>query len=242
MYKPIIYVILALICIIIFIQSIKIYNAFNVIDNCKNTNFNLVSPNNNKKLLLLGDSTVCGTALNNCNDSIAHKFYNYGYNVTKIGEVGFTINDLFKELLKNKHLLKKKYDLTVIFIGTNDILQHPYINTNKITKNLNALLYLITQYNCDGNLGQIIIPSKGNNTNMGLLIPPFTTLLQNRINAYDQIKQNVCSKFNVHFVPLSDKLYKCGNKCRNSDNMHLNGTGFDIVVNDIMTFIEKHNK
>jgi len=242
MYKQTIYVTLAIICFIIFIQFIKLYNAYYIEDKCNNTNFNIVSTNNNKRLLLLGDSTVCGTLLDNCNESIAHKFYNYGYNVTTIGKVGFTINDLITELKKNKHLLQHKYDITVIFIGFNDILKRPYLNTTKLNKKLTNLLQFISQYNIKGNLGQIIIPSKANNTSSTLFIFPFNILLQNRIDAYDKIKHNICSNFNAHFVPLSDKIYKCGNNCRTKDNIHLNGSGFDIVVNDIMTFIETHNK
>lgn len=196
--------------------------------------FDLYSVWNKKEVLLLGDSTVCGTNLKDYSDSLAHKFFEKGYNTTKIGKPMYKITDLVKLIDRKKYLLiDRKYDLTCIFIGANDLMI-PCTNFTVVEKKLNNLFNLITKYK--SNLGNILFMSKGDNTGMGALVYPYNYILQKKIDKFDNLAQKVCYRHNITFFELSNKLSYCANNCRTDDGLHLNGNGFDIVASEILKY------
>ena len=175
-----------------------------------------------KRILVLGDSTGYGTGADKVEDTLlgrfAHDFPNVEVNNYAVN--GSVTNNLIKQLEK---VHDKNYNLTIISSGGNDTWK--MTNLHEVERDLRIALTM-AQKITGNNIALIIY----NNSASGPVFPFFVRgLILKRTRQINEIYTRVGNEFNLQTVPI----FLPGEKCRlnffSRDGLHPSSEGYRIM-------------
>jgi lysophospholipase L1-like esterase len=175
-----------------------------------------------KRILVLGDSTGYGTGADKVEDTLlgrfAHDFPNVEVNNYAVN--GSVTNNLIKQIEK---VHDKNYNLTIISSGGNDTWK--MTNLRDVERDLRTALTM-AQKITGNNIALIIY----NNSASGPVFPFFIRgLILKRTRQINEIYTRVGNEFNLQTVPIFLPGEKCPSNFFSRDGLHPSSEGYRIM-------------
>ncbi len=212
---------------IVFIFGILIPNnitATNIYEN-KNSNSTLTNDYNKRKILILGDSLTAGYGLEDINDSFPSKLekklisLNYKVEIINAGISGDTTTGGLSRL---EWSLDDRPDAVIIELGGNDGLRA--ISPTLTYQNLEKIIKVLEER-------QIPILLTG------MMAPP--NLGKEYIERFYNNYKRLASSYDVVFYPFFLEGVAGEEALNQPDLIHPNPRGVDVIVENILPFVEK---
>ncbi len=226
--KIIVYLMLS----VIIIQTVR--QVINVIKNkqfpnkCLNSKKIIKVSGTTTNTLIIGDDTIIGSKLFDCNDTIGKKLSDLlGSNVYQFGKSDLTLKGLYDFVKANWFDINSaKADHIVLCVGHNDVTSMQFdINGIYLDKTV-KLLKTITD--------KIYLLSPRDIHNDEMYVFPFNYIIKQRENSLFMLINSVADDNNIKVIDIKkDISYLCknGRYCRLSDNTSLDNDGITIVSN-----------
>ncbi|MFP4401799.1 MAG: SGNH/GDSL hydrolase family protein [Candidatus Nanoarchaeia archaeon] len=255
------YVILNIVSILILFFFYQIFLTFNSIQISKeliedteyreiistnssnNFTLNLTTKTKNISVLLTGDSIAYGVGASSINyslhyhllDYFKYNYNNYNIRVENRAKIGNKIDDLINQTQKNKRGEEEKYNITIIVIGSNDVLY--FTPFSIFEENMKTVLKQYSNVSKD-----IVIIGPGRLYDTTGLPITLRLIYDKTSHYYSQIYKNLASENEniVYINPLNNSLnISSFNNTLAQDGIHPNNEGHKYWQEMIVQGIKK---
>ncbi len=237
----IIYIILIFILLILFIQTIRFLNKIQYSKSilqysCPKEKLKIWNPYYSKNILLIGDSTVIGYGMKNCNNTIPYILsYKLKVNVDVMGESGKNLKGIYKMARK----INKRYDAIVAIVGGNDIMGTT--SFQDIKRNLEKLVVELKKKS-----NKVLITHTGMMWRADIFVFPYNLYIKHRALRTREIYQKVSKskKYGFIYVDMfNPRDMSCGKSSHEFDctldGLHFNEKGNKAWVNTISYYLSQ---
>lgn len=193
----------------------------------------ILNEGNNKRILVLGDSTGYGTGADSVDDTLlgrfAHDFPHVEVNNYAVN--GSITNNLIHQL-ENVH--DRNYNLTIISTGGNDTWR--FTNPKNVERDLRIA---VTQAKEISNNNVVLIIY--NNIASGPIFPFFLRyFILQRTEIINEIFKRVAQDFRIEAVPIFLKDEQCPSNFFSRDGLHPSSEGYRIMYIRLWSVLYQH--